>query len=531
MRLVERMSGTWRVGGNDAFNAALDQVAARLETAGVAHHFEEYGPVRTWQYTTGTLSVGDETILSRERQAFALCINSFSTSPGGEVFRLIGVGSGASDADYARKDVTGAVVFGNADVGTLWQAAVGRRGARGVVSTEMAPYIANDPDILQWGSIPYDANRRSFAFKASRAAAARLTQLLEAGPVNVRVTIDAQSLEAGDRTLVAEIPGRVVPDQRIVVASHVQEPGANDNASGCATLEELAIALRDAIQRGAIAQPARTITFLWLDEMRGSQQWLHDHPDQARGVRFMFSLDMTGEDSALTGGEFLVERAPDPSAVWERPSDPHTEWGQGEVSAETLRGTVLNDVYLDVCRRFARATGWRMQSNPYEGGSDHSVFLAAGVPSILGWHFTDRYYHTNFDRADKTSAREMARVGRTVGDTVLLLASGTDADALRVARIVDEAAHGRLAREERQGRALMSSGKSTAATERDIMTAWRKWYDEALQESLTLPASAPSPGLRSLVEDARKRLAEARGQRSEARERSGQRDSVTYPEL
>ena len=28
-----------------------------------------------------------------------------------------------------------------------------------------------------------------------------------------------------------------------------------------------------------------------------------------------------------------------------------------------------------------------MRTNPYEGGSDHSVFLAAGVPSVLAGTF------------------------------------------------------------------------------------------------------------------------------------------------
>ena len=37
----------------------------------------------------------------------------------------------------------------------------------------------------------------------------------------------------------------------------------------------------------------------------------------------MFSLDMTGEDTAKTGGTFLIEKQADPSAVWPRPSDPH----------------------------------------------------------------------------------------------------------------------------------------------------------------------------------------------------------------
>ena len=49
----------------------------------------------------------------------------------------------------------------------------------------------------------------------------------------------------------------------------------------------------------------------------------------------MFSLDMTGEDTAKTGGTFLIEKQADPSAVWARPSDPHTEWGASEVKAES----------------------------------------------------------------------------------------------------------------------------------------------------------------------------------------------------
>ena len=37
----------------------------------------------------------------------------------------------------------------------------------------------------------------------------------------------------------------------------------------------------------------------------------------------------------------LIEKQADPSAVWPRPSDPHTEWGAGEVKAEELKGSLL----------------------------------------------------------------------------------------------------------------------------------------------------------------------------------------------
>ena len=77
---------------------------------------------------------------------------------------------------------------------------------------------------------------------------------------------------------------------------------------------------------------------MWVDEIRGSAQWIASHPADARGVQYMFALDMTGEDTRKTGGTFLIEKQADPSAVWARPSDPHSEWGAGQVSAAALRG-------------------------------------------------------------------------------------------------------------------------------------------------------------------------------------------------
>ena len=55
------------------------------------------------------------------------------------------------------------------------------------------------------------------------------------------------------------------------------------------------------------------MTFLFLNEISGSRRWLQDHPAEAKQVKYMFSLDMTGEDVAKTGGTFLIERYPDPA--------------------------------------------------------------------------------------------------------------------------------------------------------------------------------------------------------------------------
>ena len=116
--------------------------------------------------------------------------------------------------------------------------------------------------------------------------------------------------------------------ERIVMVAHVQEPGANDNGSGCGTLYALARALNESIASGALPPPERTLTFIWGDEVN-AQPGVDPRPSGRRrgGVRYMFALDMTGEDTRKTGGTFLIEKQADPSAVWPRPSDPHSEWG------------------------------------------------------------------------------------------------------------------------------------------------------------------------------------------------------------
>jgi hypothetical protein len=527
--IVSFMDHYWRLAANPGFNASMDHIRDRLVAAGFSPEPGQSATVRTdefpngsrgWDYRVGTLAFdasAEPPLLSRGRDRVSLAINSFPTPPGGLRAALIDVGAG-SEADYGGKDVKGAVVLGDAALGRLWEDAVRKRGAAGVVSTAIAPYIRpTDPsamspeqkDVLQWGAIPYDATLKGFGFKASWRAADRMRRRLEQGAVRVRVDVDSTFYDGPNRLLVAEIHGRSRASERIVIVAHVQEPGANDNASGCGTLYGLARALIQAIQAGALPRPDRTLTFMWLDEITGSRQWIAAHPADVRGVQYMFAMDMTGEDTSKTGGTFLIEKQADPSAVWPRPSDPHTEWGASPVRADAIRGSLLNDVHLAICLRRARDAGWVVRTNPYEGGSDHTAFAAANVPSVLNWHFTDRYYHTNQDRPDKTSAAEMRNVGIAVAASAWLLAAADPKDAEAVVALLDGAAARRLALENAQGRTLVEQAANRTqaeATERTVRAAWVKWYEEALDTALRLPVSPPTEALRDQVASAKRRL-------------------------
>jgi aminopeptidase YwaD len=508
------MDQYWRLAGNEGFDKSIDRVKARLVQAG----FEELPsrpsspitkpslwiepaptPSQGWDLSVSTLAIvrdgkPEQVVISRAKERLALEINSFSTAPGGVTAPLIDVGRGSAPADYDGKDVKGAVVIGTAGASQLFTQAVVNRGAIGVISMAPLPgYLDKNPDILQWGNIPYDETHKGFGFRATERAAAALKAAIAEGHARVRAEVVTSFSKKPERTLSAEIPGAIAPNERIVIAAHVQEPGANDNASGTATNMELARALVTGVTSGRIPKPARTLTFLWVNEISGSRRWLSEHPDDKAGVRYMFSMDMTGEDITQTSGHFLIERWPDPGAVWPRPWDPHTEWGASQVKADSLKGDLINDLHMAICERVsAKAAAaikkpWDVRSNPYEGGSDHTQFGSVGIPAVLDWHFTDRFYHTNQDTAEKTSPEEMRNVGTAVATTAWFMATATPANVVSVGELIKKVGAARVAIEKREGASIPDNDA--------LVVAWTQWYDQAERSVERLTVNKPSGGV------------------------------------
>ena len=510
MDQVVFMDQYWRLAGNEGFDKSIDRVKARLVAAGFAELsarpttpiskpslWIEAAPTPSqgWDQSVATLAIvrdgkPEQVVISRAKERLALEINSFSTAPGGVTAPLIDVGRGTAASDYEGKDVKGAVVIGTAGASQLFTQAVVNRGAIGVVSMAPLPgYLDKNPDILQWGNIPYDETHKGFGFRATERAAAALKAAIAEGHARVRAEVVTSFSKKPERTLSAEIPGAIAPNERIVIAAHVQEPGANDNASGTATNMELARALVMGVASGRIPKPARTLTFLWVNEISGSRRWLSEHPDDKAGVKYMFSMDMTGEDITKTGGHFLIERWPDPGAVWSRPWDPHTEWGASQVKPESLKGDLINDLHMAICERVsAKASAaikkpWDVRSNPYEGGSDHTQFGSAGIPSVLDWHFTDRFYHTNQDTYEKTSPEEMRNVGTAVATSAWLMATANPSDVVSVGELVKKVGAARVAVDEREGASMPDNAA--------LVAAWKKWYAEAEKSVERLKATKP----------------------------------------
>ena len=189
MAIVTRMAPLWRLAGNPQFDQALESIDAKLRAAGIATHFDTIASTsQGWEMRDAVLRLdgeAGEVVLSKAQDRLPLAINSFSTTVAGRRLRLIDAGRGVDAKDYAGLRVAGAVVLADGPIGPVWNQAVKARGAAGVISTEIDSYARPEatPEVLQWGAIPYNAQRASFGFKATPRAAKRLRERLATGDV------------------------------------------------------------------------------------------------------------------------------------------------------------------------------------------------------------------------------------------------------------------------------------------------------------------------------------------------------------
>jgi aminopeptidase YwaD len=307
--------------------------------------------------------------------------------------------------------------------------------------------------------------------------------------VRVRVMTRSRFSTASERTVIADVHGSARPNERFVFSAHVQEPGANDNASGVGAQVEMARVAASLVQAGTV-DPRRSITFIWGNEIQATRRYLADE-SRAATVKWGLSLDMVGEDTQKTGGTFLIEKMPDPSAVWTRGDDHHTEWGGSPLTVDQLRPHFFNDFVLQRCLDQAAVTGWVVRTNPFEGGSDHVPFLDAHKPGVLFWHFTDVFYHTDNDRLPNVSPRELANVGVSALVSALTLASADSATARGLIGELERAAITRLDAETALSREVIAKG-GDRGRERLILDTWTDWYRRAVRTMLEIEVGGSS---------------------------------------
>jgi hypothetical protein len=256
--------------------------------------------------------------------------------------------------------------------------------------------------------------------------------------------------------------------------------------------------------RNGTARPQRTLTFLWGDEIRSTDRFLKEDSVRRAGVKWGMSLDMVGENTARTGGTFLIEKMPDPSAVWVRGDDQHSEWGGRPIAESAIVHHWFNDFVRQRCLDRARRTGWVVKANPFEGGSDHTPFLNAKIPAVLLWHFTDVFYHTDLDRIENVSATTLGHVGACALTTGLLLTEGTPAVARAALAELATTAERTLRTQAALSRDTLARGGSRER-EQHILNVWRDYYLGAIGR---VPEMVVGPAnLAAAIDMAKRRVA------------------------
>lgn len=488
----------FRVPGNEGFNASIYYVADILKKAGyveqtgaesdnaLSYRLEKRPLKRnTWEPVNAVVTIVGETepLIQFKTNRNMLPINTASTPAGGVTAEVAYLKKGVNLKDL---DVTGKILFSESAASRLYSMGTAA-GAVGAMGYSMPAYTK--PEIhqtsIQFSSINNTNN--GWAINLSYAAKERLKQALESGPVKLHVEIETKIYPSEELTLVANIRGGVKPDERFVYSAHVQEPGANDNATGVGTLAEMARLSAELYKSGKI-RPNRTLTFLWGDEINSTRRYITDDKERASGIIWGMSLDMVGENTAKTGGTFLLEKMPDPSAIWTRGEDKHSEWGAGDVQEKDLFPHYYNDFIFDILREQGKFANWVVKFNPFEGGSDHTPFLQNKIPGLLMWHFTDVFYHTDNDRLDMVSPVTLKNVGVSALTAGLLLTSADENLAMKTVAEVKTAALARLKIEFDLSKKNVLDGLP-ADKENHIIEVWGKYYVDALATINNMPVN------------------------------------------
>jgi len=341
---------------------------------------------------------------------------------------LVDVGDGTREADYAGKDVKGKIVLVSAQPGDVQDLAVGKLGAAGIVScaqNQKTAWYGEDENLVRWGHLETFSSAKTFAFMVSlKTARAFRERLAKNETIRLRATVKAGQHPSNYEVVTATIPGSDprLRGEEIALSCHLdhQRPGANDNASGCVTILEVARTLQELIDEKKLPRPARTLRFLRPPEVEGTETLLNARPEFGQRIKAVIHLDMVG-GGPVTKTVFHVTRGPAslPSFVHD------VAWQIASfVNDQTYAFAATGSAPLPLAAPTGGKEALLAQDSPHSMGSDHDVYQDSSfrIPAVYLNDWPDRYIHTNFDSAANIDPTKLLRAGFIAAATALVLA-------------------------------------------------------------------------------------------------------------
>lgn len=203
-----------------------------------------------------------------------------------------------------------------------------------------------------------------------------LADLIARGSVNVHLSVQTTLEQVNSQNVIGTRKG--ASPRSIVVGAHFDSvpagPGANDNASGTATMLEIARIM-------ALADHPLSLYFIAFGAeelgLYGSKHFVSSlEAEQLRQIVGMVNLDMVGVGDRLKVG--------------------------GSKDLEQKSMAVAERMGVEVSSLGTESTGL----------SDHGSFVAAGVPAVLIHYIDDPRYHTAQDTVQYVRPENLAAAGK-----------------------------------------------------------------------------------------------------------------------
>jgi len=415
---------------------------------------------------------------------------------------LIDVGNGTKESDYGGKNVKGQIVLVAAQPGAVQDLAVGKFGAGGIISyaqNQKSAWSGEDENLIRWGHLESFSPNKTFAFMFSLKTAREYQARLAAGEkIQLHAVVKAGQHPGFTEVVTATIPGAdpKLKNKEIAFSCHLhhQRPGANDNASGCVTILEVARTLQRLIDQKKIDRPARTLRFIWPPEIEGALTLLNAKPEFAQRIKAVVHMDMVGGNQN-TKSVFHVTRGPRslPSFVHD------VAWAFGNFVNEQSYNFAagLPAQYPLVAPEGGKEPLLALDA-PYSMGSDHDVYQDSSfqIPAIYLNDWPDRYIHTNADTPSKLDPTKLKRAGFIAAATGLVLANATAADAPEIVGVMEEAALHRAAEARAQSRELPPT---EAANRLRFQLVYEAQMFDSMDRFFTPPTAARSESDRFLT--------------------------------
>ncbi len=493
---------------------AEDYQKGYFETAFIRDRLKEYGiadasvidlPVTgktTWDAESAELWIvepGLRKIADLKEVPACLCSGSASADTTAE---LVYVGPGNREDYYKDKKVEGKILLVNGPPAMARRLGVEKYGAAGLIGWSSS-HPEYDRDQVGWSGLRgEEKDKPTFGFMVSQRQGQDLRDALERGTkVVVRAAVKTQQVpNYKDQMTVGLIKGTRYPDEEIVFTAHLYEgwakQGANDDVSGCTAILEVARVLQKLTAEGQIAPLERSVRFLFVPEISGTEAYLEANPDITRKMLANINLDMVGEGLIKNLSYFRVHQTP-----WSLP-------------------TYLNDVMASIIswmgdsQKEAQETGWRTggvlaptgsrdpfyyQIEDFSGGSDHIVFVDGRVriPAVLLIVWPDQWYHASGDPPDKSDPTQFKRVVTISAAAAAFLANAGPAEAARMMTEISARQAQRLGRD--RGRAdrmlLGADAKTVHGSAKEARVLVRQAYlreKEALASARTFSRKDPA---------------------------------------